>query len=99
MLDITEETDYKKAYERLQQEQVGDIEAADERRFFMSHVDNMSIQMTLFQRDIQQFKNLFVVDSDWLVSSVVRLLEDQIDHTGEMVRLCNVTTGLESEGS
>ena len=83
MLDITEEPDYMAAYKRLPQEQPGDIEAADERRFFMSHVDNMSVQMTLFQRDVQQYKNLFVVDSDWLVSSVVRLLEDQINHTGE----------------
>ena len=38
-----------------------------------------SVQMTIYQTDIAQHRNLFVVQSDWLLSSVVRLNEDVAD--------------------
>ena len=55
---------------------------AEERRFFMSHVDSLSMHLTFFQNSVTHHKDMFVIDSDFLVSSVVRLLDDSIDHTG-----------------
>ena len=82
MLDVTSDPDYAKAYEHLPEEHAGDVDLAEERRFFMSNVDGLSMQMTLFQQCVQQHKNLFVVDPDFLISSVVHLTEDRVDNTG-----------------
>ena len=82
MIDVSNDPDFESVYDKLPMEVPGDMEMAEERRFFMSHVDDLAMRMTLIQRSIQQYKNLFVVDPDWLVSSVVHLTEDRIDHTG-----------------
>ena len=82
MLDISKDPDYATAYEQLPTEEPGDTEMAEERRYFMTHVDDLSMEMIFFQKSVQQFKDLFVVDSDWLVTSVVRILDDKIDHGG-----------------
>ncbi len=82
MLDISKDPNYATAYDKLPVEQPGDTEMMEERRFFMSHVDDLSMQMTFFQRSVQQYKNLFVMDSDYLISSIVRILDDKIDHSG-----------------
>ena len=82
MLDVTADPDYSEIYDKLPVDQQGDIEAAEEKRFFMNHVDGLSMQMTLFQSSIQQHRNLFVMDFDYLISSVVHLTEDRIDKLG-----------------
>lgn len=82
MIDISRDPDYANAYDKLPKEQPGDSEMADERRFFMSHVDELSMQMTIFQNSVHQYRNLFMVDSDWIINSVVTLLEDKIDRSG-----------------
>jgi hypothetical protein len=55
---------------------------ADELCFFMSHVDDLSVQMSIFQSSMHQHQNLFLVDSDWQISSLVRVLEDKLDNAG-----------------
>ena len=82
MIDVTRDPDYERIYDKLPVEQPGDAEMAEERRYFMQHVEDLSMSMTLFQRSVKQYRNLFVLEPDWIVSSVVRLLEDQIDQTG-----------------
>ena len=82
MIDVSRDPEFETVYDKLPVEQQGDMEMAEERRFFMSHVDDLAMRMTFLQRSIQQYRNLFVVDPDWLVSSVVHLTEDKIDHTG-----------------
>ena len=89
MIDVTKDPDYEHVYDKLPVEQPGDTEMAEERRYFMSKVEDLSMQMTLFQKNIKQYKNLFVLEPDWIVSSIVRLLEDQIDQTGEMAIFLN----------
>lgn len=82
MLDISKDPDYANVYDNIPVDQPGDVEMAEERRFFMSHVDDLSMQMTLFQKTVKQHRNMFVVDSSWLISSAVRLTEDKIDQVG-----------------
>ncbi|XP_064647682.1 ankyrin and armadillo repeat-containing protein-like isoform X2 [Lineus longissimus] len=82
MLDITKDPDYADVYDKLPEEQPGDIEMAEERRFFMSRVEDLSMQITAFQKTVQLHHNLFVLDPDWLVSSVVHILEDKLDQHG-----------------
>ena len=79
MLDITKDPDYANAYSQLPSELPGDSEMADEKKFFMSHVDSLSMQLTFTQNSIMQHENLFVIDSDWLVSSVVRLTDPKLE--------------------
>ena len=82
MMDITSDPDYINIYDDMPIEQPGDAEMAEERRFLMSHIDDLSMKMTFYQKTVQHHKDLYVVDADWLVSSIVMLLDDRIDHTG-----------------
>ncbi|XP_052246071.1 ankyrin and armadillo repeat-containing protein-like isoform X2 [Dreissena polymorpha] len=77
--DITKDPDYATAYDKLPVESSGDTEMAEERRFFMSHADDLTVQMTLFQKHVTHYKDMFVMDSDWVVSSVVKVLDDRLD--------------------
>ena len=82
MLDVTKDPDYADVYKNLPVEQAGDTDMAEERRFFMSNVDNINMRMTIFQNTLEMHKNLFVLDYDWSITSVVHLLDDKIDNTG-----------------
>ena len=84
MIDVTRDPDYEEIYDKLPVEQPGDVEMAEERRYFMQNVEDLSMLMTFYQRSVKQYRNLFVIDPEWTVSSVVRLLEDQIDQTGAL---------------
>ena len=48
----------------------------------MSYAEDLSMQMTLFQNDILHYKDMYVMEADWLVSSVVKVLDDRINHIG-----------------
>ncbi|GFO42024.1 ankyrin and armadillo repeat-containing protein-like, partial [Plakobranchus ocellatus] len=82
LIDITKDPDFAKIYDGLPLEIPGDAEMAEERRFFMSHVENLSMQMTMTQEEVLFYKNIYFVDAHYHVSSVVRLMDNQIDHTG-----------------
>ena len=82
LVDITKDPDFTEIYSKLPVEQPGDPEMAEERRFFMTHVDNLSMHLNFFQRSVTHHKDMFIVDADYLVSSIVKLLDDSIDHTG-----------------
>ena len=49
MLDISKDPDYSKIYERLLQDESGDTGMLEEMKFFMSHVDDLSMQITMLQ--------------------------------------------------
>lgn len=80
MIDITKDPSYADIYERMPVEQPGDVEMAEDRRFFMKNVEDLSMNMTFYQKEINQHKNMFIADGDWSVSSVVRLTEDKLSH-------------------
>ena len=80
LIDITKDPDYTETYDKLPVESAGDQEMAEERRFFMSHVEDIVMEMTLFQNNVVHYKDMFVMDCDWTVSSVVKILDDKLDH-------------------
>ncbi|ELU04066.1 hypothetical protein CAPTEDRAFT_159631 [Capitella teleta] len=82
LLDISKDPDFSTAFDKLPVDEPGDSDIANECRYFMSHVEELSMQMTVFQNSVHQHENLFLVDSDWLISSIVRVLEDKIDNAG-----------------
>lgn len=82
LIDVTKDPDFAKIYDQLPQVIPGDAEMDDEKRFFMSHVDDLSMHITMSQEECQYYKNLYIVDAKYHVSSVIRLMDNQIDHTG-----------------
>lgn len=68
MLDPTKDEAYKDAYETLlPDEPTADAELADERKFFMSNVDALSLQMTAYQKSCRFAGNKFFLEPSWLV--------------------------------
>ena len=49
MLDISKDPDYRKIYDRIPEEESGDAAMLEEMKFFMSHVDDLSMQITMLQ--------------------------------------------------
>lgn len=82
LIDITKDPDYADIYSKLPMETAGDPEIAEERRFFMTHVDNLSMHITFFQNTVLHHKDMFIIDADYFVSSTVTMLDDAIDLTG-----------------
>ncbi|XP_005090203.1 ankyrin and armadillo repeat-containing protein [Aplysia californica] len=82
LLDITKDPDFGNIYDEMPAEIAGDAEMAEERRFFMSHVDSLSMKLTFCQDKAESYKNMYIVQADYEVSSIVSLLDNQIDHTG-----------------
>lgn len=82
MIDITSDPDYTDIYKNLPFDQTGDPEMLAEKRFFKDFVEHMSMQMTFYQNNVVNHKDMYVIDSDWLVSSIIRVLDDQIDAGG-----------------
>ena len=62
LIDITKDPDFAKIYDQLPMEIPGDAEMAEERRFFMSHVENLSMHMTMSQEEVLFFKNIYLVE-------------------------------------
>ncbi|CAG5120110.1 unnamed protein product, partial [Candidula unifasciata] len=82
LIDITKDPDYARVYDDLPVDIPNDEEMAQEREFFMSHIDNLSMQMTLFQEHMENYKNLYLVNSRYNISSIIRLIDTQIDSVG-----------------
>ena len=73
LVDILREPEYKDIGETMQ------VPKKDA-EFFASHVDQISLRITVFQHRILQHGNLFRLDADWLVSSVVDTNGELKDH-------------------
>lgn len=82
MIDITKDPEYADVYNDLPPDQSGDLDLAEERRFFMNHVDDIIMRMIVFTKSLSLHRNLFLLDSDWSITSVIHLLDDKIDNTG-----------------
>ena len=77
LLDISKDPVFSSIFDNLPKDCGSDRERLEEQSYFMDHVNDLSMQLTLYQECVQQYKNLFVIDSDWSVSSVVKLAEDK----------------------
>lgn len=80
LIDITMDKDYARVYDSNDSSNSStEEEINDERKFFMSHVENLTLKILFHQNSIQQFRNLFVVDSAWDVVSVVQRVDEEFD--------------------
>lgn len=62
LMDITKDPDYTNVYDHLPVELPGDAEMAEERRFFMSHVDNLSMHLTFYQETVLSHKSMYLIE-------------------------------------
>eukprot|EP00058_Branchiostoma_floridae_P008346 XP_002593834.1 hypothetical protein BRAFLDRAFT_75707 [Branchiostoma floridae] len=81
MMDVSKDPEYAQVYgDQPETEKMKDEHATlEERKLFMRHVENFSLQMTVYQTSVQQHKNLFLMESDWNIAQQVRISEDRID--------------------
>lgn len=87
LIDLTLDADYTNSYESVSQDR--EAYFMDERRFFMTHVDNVALRIIFHQKSIQQFRNLFVVDPDWDITSVIHIVDEAFDiDSYERLALC-----------
>ncbi|CAG5120159.1 unnamed protein product, partial [Candidula unifasciata] len=82
LIDITKDADYAHVYDKLPEDIPDDEEVAEERQFFMSFVDDMAMQLTFSQETVENYKNMYIVNANYYVSSIVRLLDSSIDNVG-----------------
>ncbi|KAM5152418.1 ankyrin and armadillo repeat-containing protein [Mantella aurantiaca] len=54
--------------------------AQEEKNFFMQYANKMTMKMTCFTVQVQQYKNLFVYDASYMLSNVIRLTEEFMDN-------------------
>lgn len=60
-MDITKDPDYAKVYDDLPVDIPNDEEMEAEQAFFMSHTENLSMQLTLAQDHMETLRNLSLV--------------------------------------
>ncbi|XP_033640039.1 ankyrin and armadillo repeat-containing protein-like isoform X1 [Asterias rubens] len=80
MMDITKDPDFSSIYNNMRLFPMSEHDANADKRLFMQYVDDMSVQLTWRQDSIQQHQNLFMIDTAYEVTSVIRLGEERIDH-------------------
>ena len=78
--DLAKDPELTAAYEALPLENKDDPVAIEERRHFLKHVDELALKLTLFQNSVNQHQNMFLIDANYHISSVVR--SDKIDLPG-----------------
>lgn len=79
--DVAKDPDYQGIYERLEKKNASEG-AVNELKFFMKHVDDVAMQLTLFQQSVNQHKNMFLVDADWTIENAIYLTDDQLNREG-----------------
>ncbi|EDO43577.1 predicted protein [Nematostella vectensis] len=70
--DLAKDPEFMAAYETLPPENKDDPFAMEEKKTFMRHVDDLALKLTLFQKQIHQHQNIFLVDADYHISSIVK---------------------------
>lgn len=72
--------DYCEAYNDLQFDNEDDPDMIKERIHFMKHIEDICMQMTLYQKKVMHEKDIYMMEADMTISSIVRLLDDRINH-------------------
>ena len=77
ILDLAKDPELTEAYDALPDENKDDPVAIEEKRHFMKHVDELALKLTLSQNTVNQHQNMFLIDANYHISSIVR--SDKID--------------------
>lgn len=80
MVDMGKDPDYCDAYNDLQFDNEDDPDMIKERIHFMKHIEDICMQMTLYQKKVMHEKDIYMMEADMTISSIVRLLDDRINH-------------------
>lgn len=72
--------DYCDAYNDLQFDNEDDPDMIKERIHFMKHIGDICMQMTLYQKKVMHEKDIYMMEADMTISSIVRLLDDRMNH-------------------
>lgn len=80
MVDMGKDPDYCEAYNDLQFDNEDDPDMIKERIHFMKHIEDICMQMTLYQKKVMHEKDIYMMEADMTISSIVRLLDDRINH-------------------
>ena len=77
ILDLSKDPELAEAYDAIPDDNKDDPVAVDEKRHFMKHVDELALKLTLFQNTVNQHQNMFLIDANYHISSIVK--SDKID--------------------
>ena len=77
LMDLSKDPEFTEAYETLPPENCDDPIAMEEKRHFMKHVDELALKLILSQKSVNQHQNMFLLDAEYHISSVVK--SDKID--------------------
>lgn len=72
ILDMSKDPDFAHAYDSLPEEKKDDPVVSEEKRHFMKHVDELALKLTLFQKTVSQHQNMFLIDGNYHISSIVK---------------------------
>lgn len=77
ILDLAKDPELAEAYDAIPDDNKDDPVAVEEKRHFMKHVDELALKLTLFQNTVNQHQNMFLIDANYHISSIVK--SDKID--------------------
>ena len=77
ILDLAIDPELTEAYNSIPDENKDDLDATEEKKHFMKHVDELALKLTLFQNTVTQYQNIFLTDANYHISSIVK--SDKID--------------------
>ncbi|XP_018428916.1 PREDICTED: ankyrin and armadillo repeat-containing protein [Nanorana parkeri] len=80
LIDISSEPDFDGIYSHsFDLDPTYEPNKQEEKNLFMQYANNMTIKMTCFTAQVQQYENLFVYDASYMLSNVIRLTEEYMD--------------------
>ena len=75
--DISTDPSFSTIFDNLPKECASEKEISEEQSYFMQYANDLSMQITFYQQCVHQYKNIFLVDANWSVSSMVKLADDK----------------------
>eukprot|EP00794_Sanderia_malayensis_P003419 gene3419-3910_t len=72
LMDLATDGNFKEAFEKLAVELKNDPCHAEEKRFFMKHVNDLAMVLTFEQKSLKCYKNMFVLDAETYLTSIMR---------------------------
>uniref|UniRef100_A0A2C9LDX1 Uncharacterized protein n=1 Tax=Biomphalaria glabrata TaxID=6526 RepID=A0A2C9LDX1_BIOGL len=82
LMDITKDPDFITAYDSMPAEVPDDSETMEDIEFFMKRVDDINMRLTFTQDKVFFNQNIFMIDAKYDVSSIIKIMDTNIDLTG-----------------
>ncbi|XP_055872246.1 ankyrin and armadillo repeat-containing protein-like [Biomphalaria glabrata] len=82
LMDITKDPDFITAYDSMPAEVPDDLETMEDIEFFMKRVDDINMRLTFTQDKVFFNQNIFMIDAKYDVSSIIKIMDTNIDLTG-----------------